>query len=126
MPLTHDTDLTRRIIGLAMRVHTSVGPGLLEKAYEFYLCRDLELNGLPYACQVALPLEYEGARLDCAYRADIIVAGAVLLELKSIEQILPIHQAQLLTSLKLSGCKVGLLLNFKEVRLKDGIRRCVL
>lgn len=126
MALTHDTQLTRRIIGLAMRVHTRLGPGMLERAYEFCLCREFQINAIPFECQVPLPLEYEGARLDCAYRADIIVAGEVLLELKSVESILPIHESQLLTCLSLSGCKVGLLLNFSAASLKQGIRRRVL
>lgn len=126
MTLTHDPSLTRRIIGLAMRVHTRLGPGLLESAYERCLCHELEQSRLPYARQVDLPLIYEGVRLDCGYRADIIVRGEVILELKSVDHILPVHEAQLLTYLRQANCKVGLLLNFNTVSLRDGIRRRVL
>jgi GxxExxY protein len=125
MTLTYDTGLTHQIIGLAMRVHTHLGPGLLENAYERCLCHELDRNGLPYARQVDLPLEYDGVLLECGYRADIIVRDAVLLELKSIEHILPLHEAQLQTYLRLSRCQVGLLLNFNTVSLKEGIRRRV-
>lgn len=118
--------LTHRIIGLAMRVHTRLGPGLLEQAYKRCLCHELDRAGIAYACEADLPLDYDGTRLDCGYRADLIVAGKVILELKSVEQISPLHEAQLLTYLKLSECKVGLLLNFNTVALKDGIRRRIL
>jgi GxxExxY protein len=123
MTLTYDTGLTRQIIGLAMRVHTRLGPGMLENAYERCLCHEFDRSELPYARQVDLPLDYDGALLECGYRADIIVRNEVLLELKSIEHILPLHEAQLLTYLRLSRCHVGLLLNFNTVSLKDGIRR---
>jgi GxxExxY protein len=126
MTLSHDTGLTRQIIGLAMRVHTRLGPGLLESAYERCLRAELERNEIAYACQIDMPLNYDGLLLDCAYRADIIVRNEVLLELKSVEQILPVHEAQLLTYLRFSGCKVGLLMNFNTISLKDGIRRRVL
>ncbi len=126
MTLAYDTSLTRRIIGLAMRVHTRLGPGMLENAYERCLCHEFDRNGLPYARQVELPLEYDSVLLECGYRADIIVRGEVLLELKSIEHILPLHEAQLHTYLRLSRCQVGLLLNFNTASLKDGIRRRVL
>jgi len=120
------SSLTRRIIGLAMRVHTRPGPGLLESAYEHCLCHEFERNGLAYARQVDLPLNYDETFLDCGYRADIIVSNEVILELKSVPQILPLHDAQLLTYLRLSGCRIGLLLNFNTLSLKDGIRRRVL
>lgn len=126
MTLTCDTSLTHQIIGLAMRVHTRLGPGLLENVYERCLCHELDRNGLPYARQVDLPLEYDGVLLECGYRADIIVRDEVLLELKSMEHILPPHEAQLRTYLRLSRCQVGLLLNFNTVSLKEGIRRRVL
>ncbi len=125
MPLDYDTGLTRQIIGLAMRVHTRVGPGLLESVYERCLCHELELSGLPFARQVDLPLRYDAVHLDCGYRADIIVGSEVLLELKSVEFILPLHEAQLQTYLRFSGCKVGLLLFFIVVSLKYGSRRRV-
>lgn len=126
MTLTHDANLTRQIIGLAMRVHTRLGPGMLESAYERCLCHELDHNGLVYARQVNIPLDYDGVIMDCGYRADIIVRNDVLLELKSVEHILPVHEAQLLTYLHFSGCKVGLLLNFNTASLKDGIRRRVM
>ena len=121
-----DDRLTHRIIGLAMRVHTRLGPGLLESAYEHCLCRELDQNALTYARQVDLPLNYDGVLLDCGYRADVIVNSKVILELKSVEHILPLHEAQLLTYLRLSQCHVGLLLNFNTLSLKDGIRRRIL
>lgn len=117
--------LTHRIIGLAMRVHTRLGPGLLEQAYKVCLCHELDRAGIPYDREAELPLNYDGTRLDCGYRVDLIVAHQVVLELKSIERILPLHEAQLLTYLRLSGCLVGLLLNFNTVSLKSGIRRRV-
>lgn len=122
MSLTHDTRLTGQIIGLAMRVHSRLGPGLLESAYERCLCHEFELNMVPYAPQVELPLVYEGLEVDYAYRADIIVRGTVLLEIKSVETILPVHEAQLLTYLRISACTVRLLLNFNTESLRDGIR----
>ncbi len=126
MTLAYDTSLTHQIIGLAMRVHIRLGPGMLENAYERCLCYELDRSGLLYARQVDLPLEYDGVLVECGYRADIIVRDEVLLELKSIEHILPLHEAQLLTYLRLSRCKVGLLLNFNTVSFKEGIRRRVL
>jgi GxxExxY protein len=124
MPESHD--LTRRIIGLAMRVHARLGPGLLESAYERCLCHEFDQNALPYQRQVDLPLDYDGVLLDCGYRADLIVDHEVILELKSVEHILPLHEAQLLTYLRLSRCRIGLLLNFNTLSLKDGIRRRVI
>ena len=124
---TPDTDdLTHRIIGLAMHVHTRLVPGLLESAYERCLCHEFDRNVLPYRRQVDLPLDYDGVHLDCGYRADMIVNHEVILELKSVEHILPLHEAQLLTYLRLSRCRVGLLLNFNTLSLKDGIRRRIL
>jgi len=99
---------------------------LLETAYEHCLCHEFDQHALPYARQVDLPLDYDGRLLDCGYRADIIVANKVILELKSVERILPLHEAQLLTYLRLSRCRIGLLLNFNVVSLKNGIRRRVL
>jgi GxxExxY protein len=123
MTLTHDTDLTQTIIGLAMRVHTRLGPGLLESAYDRCLRHELDRGGIPYTRQVEIPIRYDGVALDCGYRADLIVDDKVLLELKSVERILPTHESQLLTYLRLSHCEVGLLLNFFTTSLKDGIRR---
>ena len=123
MSMSDANNLTRQIIGLAMRVHTRLGPGLLESAYEHCLCHEFERNALAYARQVDLPLDDDGTLLDCGYRADIIVNNEVILELKSVERILPLHEAQLLTYLRLSRCHIGLLLNFNTLSLKNGIRR---
>ena len=124
--MPEDHDLTQRIIGLAMRVHTRLGPGLLESTYERCLCHEFDQNAVPYERQVDLPLNYDGVLLDCGYRADLIVRHEVILELKSVEHILPLHEAQLLTYLRLSQCHIGLLLNFNTLSLKDGIRRRIL
>ena len=118
--------LTQRIIGLAMRVHTRLGAGLLENAYQHCLCHEFDQHGIAYARQVDLPLNDDGASLDCGYRADVIVNNRVILELKSVKHILPLHEAQLLTDLRLSQCRIGLLLIFNTLSLKDGIRRRVL
>ena len=125
MNISDGNNLTQRIIGLAMRVHTRLGPGLLESGYERCLCHEFDQNALAYARQVDLPLDYDGVLLGCGYRADIIVNNEVILELKSVEHILPLHEAQLLTYLCLSRCHIGLLLNFNTRSLKDGIRRRV-
>lgn len=117
--------LTERVIGLAIEVHMGLGPGLLESAYEECLCWELGQAGLSYKRQVPLPISYKGVQLDVGYRMDIVVENRLILELKTVEQLLPIHEAQLLTYLKLSGIKVGLLLNFNTVLLRNGIRRMV-
>ena len=119
-------DLSGRVIGAAIEVHKHLGPGLLESAYEACLCRELDLLGIPYERQVALPIEYKGLHLDGGYRLDLVVEGQLVLELKSVEELLPIHEAQLLTYLKLSGIKIGLLINFNVPVLKDGVKRRVL
>ena len=126
MQISDPNNLTRQIIGLAMRVHTRLGPGLLESAYERCLCHEFDRNALDYARQVDLQLNYDGVVLECGYRADLIVAQTVILELKSVDQILPLHEAQLLTYLRLSNCRIGLLLNFNVCSLIDGIRRRIL
>jgi GxxExxY protein len=118
--------LTERIIGLAIEVHRQLGPGLLESAYEKCLCFELKQNGLPFRHQVALPVVYKSIRLDCGYRLDIIVQDKVILELKTVERLMPVHEAQMLTYMKLSGIHTGLLLNFSSAVLKDGIRRLIL
>lgn len=117
--------LTGEIIGAAIEVHQQLGPGLLESSYEVCLCRELELRGISFEFQKPLPLEYKGIRLDCGYRLDLLVAGVVIVEIKSVEALAPIHEAQLLTYLKLTGVKVGLLINFNVVVLKAGLRRLV-
>ncbi|MCP5368357.1 MAG: GxxExxY protein [Hyphomicrobiales bacterium] len=118
--------VTDKVIGLAIEVHRVLGPGLLESAYEECLCFELNQNCVPYARQVPLPVIYKSVRLDCGYRMDLVVDSSVVLELKTVEKILPIHEAQLLTYLRLSGIATGLILNFHAAVLKDGIRRRVL
>ncbi|MGC1372570.1 MAG: GxxExxY protein [Candidatus Sulfotelmatobacter sp.] len=117
---------TASIIGAAIEVHRQLGPGLLESAYEQCLCHELHLRGLPFKCQVDLPVSYKGLQLDCGYKIDLIVGEEVVVELKSVEKILPVHEAQLLTYLKLSGKAVGLLINFNSSLLTQGIIRRVL
>lgn len=119
-------DGTREIIAAALEVHRHLGPGLLESAYEECLCHELDLRNISFERQKPLPISYKGKSLDCAYRLDLVVGNRILLELKSIEKLLPIHEAQILTYLKLSGIKTGLLINFNEQLLKEGIRRFVL
>jgi GxxExxY protein len=117
--------LSNKIIGAAIEVHRTIGPGLLESAYEKCLCRELTLRTISFESQVPLPLVYKGEKLDCGYQMDLVVENAIILELKSCEKIEPIHQAQLLTYLKLSGLKLGLLLNFNVPVMRDGITRIV-
>jgi GxxExxY protein len=114
------------IIGMAIDVHRHLGPGLLESSYEECLCFDLAEAGIAYARQVALPIIDKGVQLDCGYRMDLVVASKVVVEIKTVERVMPIHKAQLLTYRRLSGHKVGLLLNFNTVVLKDGIHRLML
>ena len=121
-----EEQLTGSIIGAAIDVHRELGPSLLESTYEECFCHELHLRNLKFQRQLDLPVAYKGLKLDCGYRMDVVVEDVVLVELKSIEQILPLHQAQLLTYLRLSGKKVGLLINFNVAILKDGIVRRVL
>ena len=122
----HSSDLTHRIIGLAMRVHRRLGPGLLESVYERCLFHELGKAEIAFQRQVSLPISYDDVLLDCGYIADLIVDRQVMLELKAVERVQPLHQAQMLTYLRLSPCRVGLLINFNVVSLTDGIKRCVL
>jgi GxxExxY protein len=124
--LAHGGELTEHIIGLAMRVHRRLGPGLLESIYEDCLCHELEQASIPFQRQVPLAVVYDNIRLGCGYVADVIVAQQVVLELKSVERLLPLHQSQLLTYLRLSPCRIGLLINFNAASLRDGLKRCVL
>jgi GxxExxY protein len=117
--------ITETIIGAAIEVHRSLGPGLLESAYEQCLAFELAGRGLEVASQKPLPVVYKNVRLDCGYRLDLLVEDKVIVEIKAVDGIAPIHQAQLLSYLKLSGCKVGLLINFNVSVLKNGIRRVV-
>ncbi|MBI1746700.1 MAG: GxxExxY protein [Acidobacteria bacterium] len=115
--------ITEQIIGAAIEVHRALGPGLLESTYEECLCRELGLRTIPFERQKPLPVEYKGVKLDCGYRLDLLVANRVVVEIKAVSSIEPIHEAQLLTYLKLGGWKLGLLINFNVPMLKDGIRR---
>ncbi|HEU5459141.1 MAG TPA: GxxExxY protein [Pyrinomonadaceae bacterium] len=123
---THVNDLTKEIIGAAIEVHRHLGPGLLESAYQQCLARELTLREVPYERELSLPLEYKGLRLNCGYRADFLVDDAVVVETKAIEVIAPVHEAQLLTYMRLGNWKVGLLINFNVLVLKTGICRKVL
>jgi GxxExxY protein len=118
--------LTHEIIGAAIEVHRALGPGLLESAYVECLCCELSLRGIPFEREVSLPVVYKGLRLDCGYRVDLVVGGGVAAEAKTVEVLLPVHEAQLLTYLRLGGWSVGLLINFNVPVLTDGIRRRVL
>ena len=117
--------LSSRIIGAAIEVHKILGPGLLESAYEECICYELSMGGLSLERQKPLAVQYKGINLDCGYRLDVVVEDAIILELKSCEKIEPIHKAQLLTYLKLSGIKLGLLLNFNVTLMREGIVRIV-
>jgi len=117
--------ITEKIIGAAMKVHSALEPGLLESAYQACLLYELREQGLTVESEVVLPVVYEGKKIDAGYRLDLLVEGQVVVELKSVEKTLPIHEAQLITYLKLSGCKVGLLINFNVKHLRDGITRRV-
>jgi GxxExxY protein len=119
-------ELSNRILGCALEVHRRLGPGLLESSYEACLAHELNLAGIPFQLQVPLPIEYRDIKLESGYRLDVVFDKSVLIELKSVEQLLPLHHAQVLTYLKLSGLHVALLINFNSVRLKDGIKRFVL
>jgi len=123
--MQHDP-LTHEIIGAALEVHQLLGPGLLESAYEECLAHELSIRKLEFRRQVPVPVVYKGVKLECGYRIDILVAGSVVLELKSIEAIAPVHEAPLLTYLRLSGNTLGLIINFNVPILKEGIRRFVL
>jgi GxxExxY protein len=117
--------LSSKIIGAAIEVHKTLGPGLLESAYEECLCHELSIQGMLFEKQKPLSIDYKGKKLDCGYRLDIVVEKAVIIELKSCEKIEPIHKAQLLTYLKLSGLNLGLILNFNVTLMRDGIVRIV-
>lgn len=126
MSLAHGTELSERVIGSAIEVHRHLGPGLLESAYEECLCFEIGRAGLGYSHEQALPIIYKDLRLDCGYRIDILIERELIVEIKATERVLPVHEAQILTYLRLSGCRIGLLLNFNAVLLKDGLKRFVL
>lgn len=117
--------LSERIIGFAIDIHRQLGPGLLESAYEECLCFEIGQAGLAFERQKSVPVVYKFVRLDCAYRLDLVVENRLIIEVKSVERLIPIHEAQLITYLRLTGLPVGLLLNFNSDLLKNGIRRLV-
>ena len=122
---SQENDISGKIIGAAIEVHRKLGPGLLESAYEECLCCEMALRGIKFERQVPLPLNYKGVDLDCGYRLDLLVEDKVIVELKSIEALEPIHDAQLLTYLRLRNAWLGLIINFNVIMLKDGVRRMV-
>jgi len=123
--IEHDP-VSNRVIGLAIEIHRNLGPGLLESAYEECFALELKQNGILFQRQVPLAVSYKGLILDCSYRLDFVVEQYLIVELKSVERLLPVHDAQILTYLKLSGMRIGLLMNFNVRLLKDGIKRLVL
>ena len=120
-----ENELSSKVIGCAIKVHSVLGPGLLEAAYVECLHYELDQSGLFVEKQKPMPLVYEAVRMDCGYRVDLLVEGQVIIEAKSVEALNEVHLAQLLTYLRLANCRLGLLMNFKVIRLKDGIRRVV-
>jgi GxxExxY protein len=124
LPIPADVDaIAREIVDAAIKVHRTLGPGLLESVYEQCLMQELTKRGLKPQRQVSMPIIYDGTKLEAELRIDLLVNGQVVVEVKSVEALLPIHQSQLLTYLKLSGCRLGFLMNFNVPLLKDGIRR---
>jgi GxxExxY protein len=115
--------ITRAVIDAALEVHRKLGPGLLESAYHECLCRELLLRGIPFERERPLVVEYKSVRLECGYRLDLLIADKVVVEIKAVEALAPVHEAQLLTYLRLGGWRVGLLINFNVPVLKEGIRR---
>lgn len=120
------SDLSHRVIGCAIEVHKHLGPGLLESAYQRCLAHELHLNNIPFETEAPLPIEYKGTRLDCGFRMDILVGNAIILELKSVEALHPIHEAQILSYMKLASLQYGFLINFNVPILKNGLRSFVL
>ncbi len=118
--------LSNRVIGCALEVHRTLGPGLLESTYEQCLSHELSLSGISFKLQQPVPVKYKDIKLDCGYRVDLLIGDELIVELKSVDKITPIHKAQLLTYMKLSRVKVGLLINFNVEILKTGIKRFVL
>lgn len=117
--------ITYDILGAAIEVHRRLGPGLLESAYQKCLCEELRLRGIPCIDQVPLPLRYGNLSLECGYRLDIIVEGSIIVEVKAVSRVLPVHKAQVLTYLKLTGLRLGLLINFNVEVLRSGIYRII-
>ena len=120
-----ENQITEAIIGGAIDVHRELGPGLLESAYEECLCYELSQRGLSFLRQISLPLSYKGVKLDCGYRIDLLVEDSIIIEVKSVDALVPVHTAQLLTYLKILGKSVGLLINFNVPVLRRGLKRVV-
>ncbi len=118
-------EIARKIVDAALKVHTVLGPGLLESSYQKCMEYELRNYGLKVACEVMLPITYEKIKIDAGYRIDMIVEDSVIVENKTVDKLIPIHEAQLLTYLKLKSCKLGFLLNWNVPRMKDGIKRMV-
>ncbi|MGC3989492.1 MAG: GxxExxY protein [Chthoniobacteraceae bacterium] len=118
-------ELSNRVLGCALEVHKALGPGLLESTYEQCLAHELSLNGISFELQKPMPVAYRGLALDCGYRIDLFIDGRLIVELKSVESLLPIHEAQILTYMKLANSPTGLLINFNVRLLKNGIKRLV-
>ena len=120
------SELSNKVIGCAIEVHKALGPGLLESAYQQCLCHELKLNGIGFQVEKPLPIDYKGCRLDCGYRIDILVEDEIILELKSVEQLNHVHEAQILSYMKLLGKKQGFLINFNVTLLKNGLKSFIL
>ena len=118
-----ERELTEKVIGCAIEVHRLLGPGLLESTYQQCLAHELMLNAIPFRLEAPLPVDYKGAKLDCGYRLDMVVDEQLIVELKAVDQITGLHQAQLMTYMKLSKVSLGLLINFNVTRLVDGVKR---
>jgi len=121
----HENEIAHDVIGAAIEVHRVLGPGLLESAYQQCLCGELRYRGMSFETEVPLALRFRDEVIDSAYRVDMLIEGRLLVELKSVERLLPLHKAQLLTYLRLANCKLGLLINFNSLTLKDGLARVV-
>jgi GxxExxY protein len=118
--------LSNRIIGAALEVHKALGPGLLESVYQKSLSYELHGQGIKHTIEQPVPVKYKGTKIECAFRADLIAEDSIIVEIKSVEKLLPIHEAQLITYLRLTGIRLGLLINFNTKLLKDGIKRIIL
>ncbi len=124
--MLYEQELTEKIIGAALEVHRTLGPGLLESTYAACLAHELALRGLPFEKEKPLPVRYKDVQLDCGYRLDFLVDGKVIVELKSVEKLAPLYEAQLMTYLRLAGMRIGLLMNFNVEKLRDGpVRRVI-
>ncbi len=120
------SELSNRVIGCALEVHRHLGPGLMESAYQQCLAHEFSLNHIAFKMEVPLPVHYKDVHLDCGYRLDFLIEDQIILELKSVDRLMPIYEAQILTYLKLAGIKQGFLINFNVIRLKEGLKSLVL